>query len=645
MRAGPRHKASPATLPRRSLIAHTAGAVVTALVLACGPFAKVTSVPGGFFEDSDAQFHARRVVRTIQQGALLPPVLDPSENFPEGGTAVWAPLHDASLGLLARLGGSSAADPKRGLTTAAVFPALEFALAALVAALLATRIAGPGGAVAGWLVALTPALLRRGSFGELDHNMTEVVLALALAVVAGLLPDARSAGRSALSAGIWCAAVLVALGFFPGLVIAAALVAAGVVAADLLEGGERSGSIAAGFAMAAVLLPPLASLRVAPDPGDPWRLGPVFALIHAGAAVAISSVVLVTRRGRLQLSRDALPGLALLAGLTVWLLAGGRTWEGFVQGSSFFGARDPWLAAIAEFQPLCDSWDQMTRGFPAVPVAIVGLVVASRGLLAVRGVLVVLTPFVLYLGLALVQRRYLGAAAAFAAVAGGILWARASSRARFAMLAAFVLALLAGGSPLLTNLNAYARGGRQSAPGPIDIAAEAVQRFTPEPGAIPEWGVLAPWGFGHEILWRSGRAVAVDNFGSAHPGFRRALRIYLDPSPAHALAELRALRLRYVVTVRPPLHVPASAAVIGDDPARFYDGVEPRTLLAAGAARRPADLSLFLRLHEHDARPRPGERTLDREALDRFHLIWQSGQTYRNHDGRSIPFIKLFEVR
>ena len=69
---------------------------------------------------------------------MLPPVFDPFENFPDGGRALWPPLHDAALALMARLGGSTAAErPEAGLLVAAAFPVVEMVLALLVAAAIA----------------------------------------------------------------------------------------------------------------------------------------------------------------------------------------------------------------------------------------------------------------------------------------------------------------------------------------------------------------------------------------------------------------------------------------------------------------------------------------------------------------------------
>ncbi|MGE5715522.1 MAG: hypothetical protein ACM369_02635, partial [Acidobacteriota bacterium] len=153
--------------------AGVAAAALAAALFAAHRAPTVLSEPSGRFEDPDAMFHARRAARTVAEGALLPPVLDRLENFPDGGRALWPPLHDATLALLARLGGSTRESPARGLPLAAALPVVELVLSVLVAAALARRTGGDaGGVAAAWLLALTPAIVRRGSFGEIDHNLT-----------------------------------------------------------------------------------------------------------------------------------------------------------------------------------------------------------------------------------------------------------------------------------------------------------------------------------------------------------------------------------------------------------------------------------------------------------------------------------------
>src|SRR5690349_11558276 len=115
----------PAARPPLPYGMHLAGAILLLLLTSLHPLATVISVPQGRFQDPDAAFHAHRVERTIAERRLLPPVFDAFESFPEGGRAAWPPLHDAVLALLARLGGSTAAEPSRGLRVAAAFPVLE----------------------------------------------------------------------------------------------------------------------------------------------------------------------------------------------------------------------------------------------------------------------------------------------------------------------------------------------------------------------------------------------------------------------------------------------------------------------------------------------------------------------------------------
>ncbi|HQR66568.1 MAG TPA: hypothetical protein PLB02_04170, partial [Thermoanaerobaculia bacterium] len=408
--------------------AHLAAACALAVLLAFHRFATVTSEPGGRFEDPDAMFHAHRVVRTIQAGAVLPPVFDPFENFPGGGRAVWPPLHDASLALMARLGGSTPADPRRGLPVAAAFPVLELTLALLAAAALARRAGGRRAAiVCGWLFALTPCLPRRGSFGDIDHNLTEVLAALLLLLLADGIArreEERPSGLRdpRLSPLLWAAAVLLALGFYTGLVFSAAVAAVAVAVRDLATPSSRAlPRLSLGFALAALLLPFFASLRVTPSPDDPWRLGPVYVLVLALGAVstALLSLAIAARRG---LSKD--PDLASFAGLVLGLLAialtSPRAWPALRRGLGFLGSRDPWLATIDEFRPLFLDTTWAGTALPAVPVAVVGLVL----LVALRkrapdgrlpDLVLVATPFAALTLLALAQSRFLPAAVALSA--------------------------------------------------------------------------------------------------------------------------------------------------------------------------------------------------------------------------------------
>ncbi|HEX7527718.1 MAG TPA: STT3 domain-containing protein, partial [Thermoanaerobaculia bacterium] len=247
-----------------------AAAAFAAALFASHRYATVLSEPFGRFEDPDAMFHARRAARAVAEGTLLPPVLDRFENFPGGGRALWPPLHDAALALLARLGGSTREAPAHGLPFAAALPVLELVLAVVVAAVLARKTGGDrGGLAAAWLLALTPALARRGAFGEIDHNLTEVLFCLLLvAFVSQLSSKVRQSlpgllGSISWAVG-WALVVLLALGFYAGLVLSAGIAAAAACAAAVfLEGEEGKGAglpaLAGGFALAAALLPAFAS--------------------------------------------------------------------------------------------------------------------------------------------------------------------------------------------------------------------------------------------------------------------------------------------------------------------------------------------------------------------------------------------------
>jgi asparagine N-glycosylation enzyme membrane subunit Stt3 len=656
-----------------------AAACLLGALLAWHRHATVLSESGGRFEDPDAMFHARRAMRAVAEGTLLPPATDRFENFPEGGRALWPPLHDATLALLARAGGSTREEPARGMTTAAALPVLELVLVVIAAAAIARRLGGgaAGAAAAAFTLALTAAVVRRAAFGEIDHNLTEVLFGLwILYFVSRRISSsereqvltaaswATGLARDVGTAVAWAALVLVSLGFYTGLVMSAGVVGAAACAAAFFEEKEDGrfvrlvASLALGFALAAATLPFFAALRVKPDPADPWRLGPVYTLLLCAAAIGSASVslFLFLRRSSAPPRRlTAHAGLALGALVLAAAAAAAQpraAWGALVAGLGFVGARDPWLATIDEFRPMWTSPLALLGSLPAVPVGLVALFLAARAWRKLgperRAALVLASvPALVFLALALSQKRFLPPASAFLAAAAGAAWAVDASSvavwARRAVFAASALVMLDVFG--LTYLGLTFKGEPDPLVSAGEAAAGIVRDATPLPGDPPAWGVLAPWDYGHEILRYSGRAVALNNFGTMQPGFARAMGVFLETDAARAVAELDALRLRFVVVVYPPNVVPGGAQAVHRDPARYFAGGYDADRLPPYAPTEEGARTFLVRLHLEDGAPKPTDTTAARAALQRLALLWESPQTGPDPTGRPVPFMKLFEVR
>ena len=651
---------APKPMGRRRYVVHLAAASLFVAAVAWHRHSVVVLEPGGRFEDPDAMFHAHRVIRTIQAGALLPPVFDPFENFPDGGRALWPPLHDATLALMARLGGSTPADPRRGLSFAAAIPVIELALALLVAATLAKRAAGlPAGAAAAWLFALTPCLPRRGAFGDIDHNVTEVLgalLLLLLADSAARREEPRGTGRSdpRLSPVPWAAGLLVALGFYTGLVLSAGVAAAALAARDLADPKSRAlPRLSLGFGLAALLLPFFASLRVTPDPADPWRLGPPYVLLLAIAAAGTGLFSLfhaLARRRPLTADPDLTAAAGLAAAFVAFLTTAPRAWRALVEGFDFLGSRDPWLATIDEFRPLLRNMTWAALGLPAVPVAAAALVLVAVVRRKRRGagepdLLFLAVPSVLFVVLALAQSRFLPLAAAFASAAGGAAWGllERKSAARRIVWGVAAAALV----PTAVLYIYPFLGATFVGTGPSvvvwDRAADAIREKTPDPGDPPRWGVLAQWDFGHAIVFRASRAVALNNFGKMQPGFEAAQRLWLEPSPARAVRELDRLRIRYILVIWPPYFVPAAAASLGLDPNGYFEGGWTPETKPPYRPTRSGERALATRLHLRDGAPLEDDGPDDRAALARFRRVWSSNEGALGPAG-PLPEQALFEL-
>src|SRR5204863_5760913 len=121
----------------------------------------------------------------------------------------------------------------------------------------------------------------------------------------------------------------------------------------------------------------------------------------------------------------ALAGVAL--GSCVAAFQPGRAWAAMTKALGFLGSRDPWLATIEEFQPLFRRTRELSKAMPALLVGAVALAVFAVTWRRRRDLLMPLVglavPCAAFTLLALVQARFAGLAAAFAAAFAGAAWA------------------------------------------------------------------------------------------------------------------------------------------------------------------------------------------------------------------------------
>jgi hypothetical protein len=249
------------------------------------------------------------------------------------------------------------------------------------------------------------------------------------------------------------------------------------------------------------------------------------------------------------------------------LLEGG----GFVATEGFFGLIDE-SKGIAQL-----GWG-FALGFLSLAVLLVPLLVwwaarcrdtDTRVLGAVLGVTTVL---------ALVQLRFgVLLAVPLAVVAGmagsGLIAAARASRRPMAVagVAAMALVLLWPSVGFVTS-PPTAIATRM----PVWHALEWLRDHSPspgdpwKPGLRPGWALLAPWGFGHEVLVVGGRANVASPFiaPGETEGLADTLRFFLATAPAAAEEILRAHDARWVLTVpTPPATLATYARALGEDPA------------------------------------------------------------------------------
>jgi asparagine N-glycosylation enzyme membrane subunit Stt3 len=322
--------------------------------------------------------------------------------------------------------------------------------------------------------------------------------------------------------------------------------------------------------------------------------------------------------------------------------------QGRARAAEFLGKTDVWGTANPEQQSLFlfsggTSWAEVLFGYLGYLVPVLPVYLAWRARRDARSApLVLLACWTASFGaLAILQTRFANDLAPVASVGFALLLGDAGAwlarRLRLpgragavavglgAVLLALPLAREYG--PRLRDTLAHLGGAGagsdralRSPGGTLLRFAQTVRAATPETSgfldadARPEYGILSDPSLGHVLHYAARRATPSDNFGAYFPqGLMATLRVLLALPEEPALATLRELQVRYVVT-----------------------GWQP--------AYRPD--SLLYRLHELDGLEAGGHR-----ALSRFRLVAEGpaggvplGAILAGADASRLLPYKLFEV-
>jgi hypothetical protein len=420
--------------------------------------------------DGDSAYHFRRITETAAQWPHVP-YFDPWMNWPAGGSCHWAPGFDFVIAAFARSDNAIA-----------LAPVILGVIGVLVGMSAARRLGASEitATCAGVLLAVVPQLVSVGRYARVDHHVAEVLAMAALA--AWTLAERRDWRWEAAGAAIIAAAVLSFTGSTLYVAIALAMLAVQRASMEGVAAAIGGALISAAFVPAAIA-----------EHGHAWSY--VFPSWLQPALVACGGVGLALltafRRGRARWAIVLLLAVPLIpevrAGIAGWLFH-----------------QDPWLASIAEFQPLyrtgllhaaIDKWGSLG------PLA---LLTVPLGVWAVwrrdpeRGRAFAVWTFA-FVALTILQERFGRLFSVNLAIAAAFAVDMIARRLQLPLTALWVLA-----DPSLRSMLVPT----PAVPTPaIDEALLALRNVDGE-------GVLARWDDGHSVLWLAQKPVVSTGFGS-----------------------------------------------------------------------------------------------------------------------------------
>jgi len=651
-------KAGPARAVDVALLAVALLAGAAIRILPAWPV--VFAGPGAVLLATDPWYHLRRIQHAVRH---FPTIFDfdPSVNFPEGAQIIWPHgfdlllasaarllLHPATPGSIERL--CALAIPILGVVT--IVAAWSFGRASLLS---------PGAGVTALGTALLPYPVAYGLLGYVDHHVMEPLF---LCAAGTLLLSALTATR--LRAGLLGAAAGAVAAFSCWFVTDGPAIVALLCAPAVFEGmrGRLPGARVAGAAAISATALVIAALSRETSWGRSGEftylaLSPLQAhLAWAGAGIALGAIAATNGSWRM-LPRSLAASLGFLIALAALATGGAKLLDPLRDAYTFLSRSEGFASIVGESMPL---WNKplpylALRLSPlglVTPFVLVWAAIQERGRIAGAAALVALAAF----GMGLVQMRFMVMGSLGIAWAAGWLtalaWKSASHAVRpFAWRTATLavmggcLAMPHGWRPIRveklapdTEQLALARSLRDRAAG-----------LRVHSGNTPPWGVIAPWGLGHLLLYRAGVPVVACPFGQApwhERGLRRASLFDLAASDEEAAAMARRLRVRYVVTMDPFSTVIGDARIAGVSPGRYLAGGAGKG--AGTQATAPFRETAAFRLHLLDGSA-AGSEWSGVSGMPSFRLIWESEGLLERNIVLDVPAggirpsaYKVFEV-
>lgn len=502
----------------------------------------------------DSAYHLRRMWLTLERFPVVP-VRDPFINWPEGGDCPWGPGWDLAGAALALLAGGRG-DPQLAAAVAAALPCLVGVATVAVVVAIGRRLAGTWvGLGSGLMAALMPIAVSVGRYGRADHHVAEVFAMAALGWWAlRALPPRQAALSRTLDELLGALIVFAATQVFSGSVLYVAIAGAMVLGQELLT--ERESWRGGPALLVAGLAGFFPALGIVAQHGEaltyryPSFLQPGLVVVTGLGCLFVSVACRLSRgpvtSGRLARRLAIVIGqLSILATLTALLVPSAI--PGVQTGlTNFLGGQDSWLAGIDEFQPLLrdDAAGRVTTflgpsALLAPAALLVGLVFLWRrdlrsalifgGWTLVAGVLALaqvrgVRPFTINLAILYAVTAHVAAGALIAVAVR--LGTRSLPRGPLAFSLLGLLALL---DP---EWRAVLPPHQARELSPIENAG-----FWLRDHSVPDRGVVAPWDYGHYLLWYAQRPVVTTGFGTFPDADSFAQQARIWPGGEEALHE------------------------------------------------------------------------------------------------------------